>query len=287
MQFPHYVPPSRSTHVADKFHSCQPAGGNLNASSQQLEKRRKSGDEDDFRVPVFVHSGMGQNHSKNQTSTGMEKLIPFNTNHSGRLLKIQNMGDNDSKHIGSIGFNLRQNVRNQSDEDIEACVSSSDHSVRYSTNLPTREKIAKHEQKASASPSQQYRDNPATNFSILHENNIGLQQEPTTRLQSNDSGHSDGVPELMRELEKGNSPQPGSDFCSTKDCSSPNDPDIDSECRGEKTCASLLLENRDKSNDVSETSMMDSISALDISPDDVVGIIGLKHFWKARRAIVK
>lgn len=38
---------------------------------------------------------------------------------------------------------------------------------------------------------------------------------------------------------------------------------------------------------VSETSMVDSICGVDISPDDVVGIIGQKHFWKARRAIVK
>lgn len=38
---------------------------------------------------------------------------------------------------------------------------------------------------------------------------------------------------------------------------------------------------------VSETSMVDSISGAEISPDDVMGIIGQKHFWKARRAIVK
>lgn len=38
---------------------------------------------------------------------------------------------------------------------------------------------------------------------------------------------------------------------------------------------------------VSENSMVDSICGVDISPDDVVGIIGQKHFWKARRAIVK
>ncbi|KAL3844221.1 hypothetical protein ACJIZ3_001624 [Penstemon smallii] len=37
---------------------------------------------------------------------------------------------------------------------------------------------------------------------------------------------------------------------------------------------------------VSETSILDSISEQDaITPDDVVGIIGQKHFWKARRAI--
>lgn len=38
---------------------------------------------------------------------------------------------------------------------------------------------------------------------------------------------------------------------------------------------------------VSENSMVDSICGVDISPDDVVGVIGQKNFWKARRAIVK
>ncbi|KAL8504002.1 hypothetical protein ACS0TY_022654 [Phlomoides rotata] len=37
---------------------------------------------------------------------------------------------------------------------------------------------------------------------------------------------------------------------------------------------------------VSETSVVDSISRLDITPDEVVEIIGQKHFWKARKAIL-
>lgn len=51
----------------------------------------------------------------------------------------------------------------------------------------------------------------------------------------------------------------------------------------------LLSEVQEEPNAdaVSETSMVDSICGVDISPDDVVGIIGQKHFWKARRAIVK
>ncbi|KAK4792600.1 hypothetical protein SAY86_023035 [Trapa natans] len=40
------------------------------------------------------------------------------------------------------------------------------------------------------------------------------------------------------------------------------------------------------SEDASEASILDSISAMDISPDDIVGIMGQKQFWKARRAIV-
>ncbi|CAA6660942.1 unnamed protein product [Spirodela intermedia] len=36
----------------------------------------------------------------------------------------------------------------------------------------------------------------------------------------------------------------------------------------------------------SETSMADSVAGANISPDNVAGVIGPKHFWKARRAII-
>ncbi|MQM00848.1 hypothetical protein Taro_033583, partial [Colocasia esculenta] len=42
----------------------------------------------------------------------------------------------------------------------------------------------------------------------------------------------------------------------------------------------------ERNDDGSETSMVDSLSGVGISPDDVVGVIGPKHFWKARRVIV-
>ncbi|VVB10607.1 unnamed protein product [Arabis nemorensis] len=40
-------------------------------------------------------------------------------------------------------------------------------------------------------------------------------------------------------------------------------------------------------DDVSENSMVDSILSEDVSPDDIVGIIGQKRFWRARKAINK
>jgi EARLY FLOWERING 3 protein len=40
-------------------------------------------------------------------------------------------------------------------------------------------------------------------------------------------------------------------------------------------------------DDFSDDSSVEYLPGLEISPDDVVGAIGPKHFWKARRAIVK
>ncbi|KAH9616363.1 hypothetical protein KSS87_006968 [Heliosperma pusillum] len=48
----------------------------------------------------------------------------------------------------------------------------------------------------------------------------------------------------------------------------------------------LEKESIDRSDNVSETSIVDSALEFDITPDDVVDVIGRKHFWKARSAIV-
>ncbi|XP_057976898.1 protein HEADING DATE 3B [Malania oleifera] len=51
-------------------------------------------------------------------------------------------------------------------------------------------------------------------------------------------------------------------------------------------CGPLRSGDAGRNNDISDTSLIDSTSGLFISPDDVVGVIGRKQFWKARRAIV-
>ncbi|XP_016513813.1 protein EARLY FLOWERING 3 isoform X1 [Nicotiana tabacum] len=58
------------------------------------------------------------------------------------------------------------------------------------------------------------------------------------------------------------------------------------ESQEDRTCKSIQTGIVDQGDDLSETSIVESMSGTDISPDDVVGIIGLKRFWKARREIV-
>lgn len=59
------------------------------------------------------------------------------------------------------------------------------------------------------------------------------------------------------------------------------------ESQEDRTCKSIQTGIVDQGDDLSETSIVESMSGTDISPDDVVGIIGLKRFWKARREIVR
>ncbi|KAF8047731.1 hypothetical protein N665_2849s0002 [Sinapis alba] len=45
------------------------------------------------------------------------------------------------------------------------------------------------------------------------------------------------------------------------------------------------INEEEASDDVSGDSMVDSVSSTDVSPDDVVGVLGQKRFWRARKAI--
>lgn len=65
---------------------------------------------------------------------------------------------------------------------------------------------------------------------------------------------------------------------------------VDDICNGtsdDKKIRSLGQNDMDKKDKMSDVVTVDSVTGLEISPDDVVGVIGPKQFWKARRAIVK
>ncbi|XP_038712470.1 protein EARLY FLOWERING 3-like isoform X2 [Tripterygium wilfordii] len=266
--FPFHVHTSTPTNMVENFHPYQISGGNLNPPSSQLGQKKRVGDENDFRVPVFVNSGMDQCNNKTQNSSDREKHTPFTTSYSSSSVKFQNACVKDPKRVNLAGPSLRQEEKNKSDQNPEVCISSRDHSVKSATNLPIREIADGNVYEANLSPNQEYVANGDC-----------LQGESRAVLQWHDSGHGDEVIESARYLERADVSQPRSCFHS-------REPHYNSESDGDKARGLPQLRNGDKSDDTSETSMVDSMSSLDISPDDVVGIIGQKHFWKARRAIV-
>ncbi|KAK3213044.1 hypothetical protein Dsin_017750 [Dipteronia sinensis] len=265
--FPLSLPPKTPTHLAENFHAPQSAGATLSNPLPRLEQRKKAGDEDDFAVPVYVHTERGQCLSKPHNGIDRGRLSPFSQPYPGHAIKSQNVCDKDPKRSSLSDLDLRREARHQSEENPNIRFSSRDHSVKSTATLSTREKIDRTVKVASSSPSQECRDLPVSHFSRPNDNDACLQPETRAGLQPVD--HIRGRGSRLRE-----------------DHSCPNEPDIDSEHREDEICGSLQSGDREKSDDVSEISIVDSISGLDISPDDVVGIIGQKHFWKARKAIV-
>ncbi|KAM7490500.1 hypothetical protein LguiA_033421 [Lonicera macranthoides] len=187
----------------------------------RLEQKKKP-DEDDFSVPIFVQSDMGQDNSnKNSNSMDRQGLSPFSPAYSGNLTKFQ-------KGIGEHP--------NQTETT----------GPRKQTNAPIGGDSFSRSQNMGDSLRRQYRIESQVGNTI--QVGGGVANERIRGLAIDYRNSSVPVRDLQLEEQR-----------------SPNDTNGD---------------------DVSETSMLDSISGIDISPDDVVGIIGQKHFWKARKAIV-
>ncbi|GFZ08563.1 hydroxyproline-rich glycoprotein family protein [Actinidia rufa] len=223
-----------STHPAEKSYT---GYSSFNPSPRQLEQKKKL-DEEDFAVPIFVQTEIGQDHSKK--SNGVDREEP--------------------KQPVTTLSNLRQEgVRqNENPKEYMAVVEQSVRSVKSS--LP-RENIR---ESTAASLNHEFRSRSQL-LNCIDGNDVS--NEPVSGIKSAPSSNCrrDSCPE-----EQG----------------SPNNSTSDSVCGEDETCGSLRVGNADRGDDASETSMVDSVSGFDISPDDVVGIIGQKHFWKARRAIV-
>ncbi|KAK6249013.1 hypothetical protein QUC31_020578 [Theobroma cacao] len=277
MLFPSRVSLSTSTNLAEKFSTRQLGGASVNAPLARLEQR-KVRDEDDFMVPVFVNSETGHQHNKTKNGSDGEKLTPLSPTYPSRLIKLQNVFDKDPNRSSYSVVNLRKEVRDQIEESSRVC-SSRERSVKTAADLSTRENSDGHVKEANMSPDQDCGEHPASRLSRLHENDACLQQPAN-------NGCNNGA-ELMRDIDEGILSRQRSMSYSEGNHSGPDETNNDSECRGDKTCGSLQWANEDKSDNVSETSIVDSASGSDISPDDVVEIIGQKHFLKARRAIVK
>ncbi|KAK4730068.1 hypothetical protein R3W88_023056 [Solanum pinnatisectum] len=218
--FPIQHPPSR--HLADK-----PPGHNSDPSTllQQYELK-KSTEEDDFTVPIFVNSKLG--HANKSHNLDMEKLSP-----SGPVFC-------PNKELeGVTDLTLRQQ-RNGQNKENPKCT------------------LARREKTTSNSASKECRLDPQVGCTI--------------------------IPEPVKVTYDGSS-YPRKEFVSEEQLTA-NDLVNDTESQEDRAHKSLQTGNLDRGDDLSETSRVESISGTDISPDDIVGIIGLKRFWKARRAIV-
>lgn len=272
---PFHLPPSIPSQ-SEKLHTPQFDTINTISPSAKLEQRKKVGDDDDFRVPIFVNSEIGQCHRNNQSNVDRGNLTPFSPTYSGGSTKIQS----SSKKLSSAVPLLEQNVGSHNEINLK------EHSVK-SISLLTRGKIDGHVKQANVSTHQENGNHPALKHDRLHGTDACMRKEYRVGPQLEDTGHdAEVLDDHTSDMENRNTSRKRSVYNLVVGLSSPQEPNVYGEYPGDKTCGSLQAVIADRNDDASETSMVDSISGLDISPDDVVGIIGQKHFWKARRAIV-
>ncbi|XP_057959149.1 protein EARLY FLOWERING 3 [Malania oleifera] len=283
MHFPRRLIPSTPADLAERLPTGPSDGVNLDTSLAQLDQGKKVGDEDDFMVPVFVHSEMDQCYVKTQNNGDVERVSFFSSSRSCHSNEQQNACDKDLKQNAS-GLSLRQEANSKGEEN----PSSRDYMLKSATNMSTRRELDGSAKQVDASSNQEHQGHPRDNFKIFCDTDTFLQEEHKAGSKYEGIACGDGFPnEPLRDEQRGSALRMlKSDSHSGIANSNPNEPDNDGEYCGDRTHGSLQTGTVDRSDDISETSMVDSISGLDISPDDVVGIMGQKLFWKARRAIV-
>ncbi|XP_057467506.1 protein EARLY FLOWERING 3-like [Actinidia eriantha] len=249
----------RSTHPAEKSYT---GYSNFNPPPRQLEQKNKL-DEEDFAVPIFVQTEIDRDHSKK--SNGVDREEP--------------------KRPVTTVSNLRQEGISQNENPKEhiAVVEQSATSVKSSS---ARENFRGPLKQTDTSTLKEHRDCIVNSFDRLESTTSSLNHEfRATSQLLNCIDENDVSNEPVSEIKSGPSFNRRRDSC-PEELGSPNNSTSDSVYCEDETCGSLHVGNGDSGDDASETSMVDSISVFDISPDDVVGVIGQKHFWKARRAIV-
>ena len=251
--FPRQSSASTTSPWSEKSHARHLDGTNGTASIAPFERRKRERDEDDFTVPVFVQARVGKSQATIQNNTDRETVSSISSPPSGQPVEWRNMLDVSPKSNNLTDTNLGREAGNEINENKK---SGGHHGVRTvisSTNQSTRENADEPVKEAKTSSVQQYFGRSSDGEAFLH---------PKSRKDEN-------LIESTRD-------KPTSEPRCVEDNSNSN-----------RACISLQLESVDKGDDVSEISMMDSKTGLDLTPDEVVGIIGQKHFWKARKAIVQ
>ena len=249
---------------------------------EQSRQTTEAEDEDDFMVPVYDQSRMGI--SGVQNSDHKEKLSSPGPKHSDCSTILQagyEKGQNDLDLTSSSAHSRQVTNGNKVNE------KSRVHPRKSTTNLSDRGNTDGLQKETNISKDQIFQDKSNTRFDKLQDSDVRLHRHSRSNIQLDESGCVVDVVEPTRFGEVDSVP------CSRVDTHSSlkNErlivPVDNVENHVERTYSSMQVGNADKSDIVSENSMVDSLSGSEICPDDVVGIIGQKHFWKARRAIIK
>ncbi|MCL7033866.1 hypothetical protein MKW94_030445 [Papaver nudicaule] len=301
---PYYIPPPTPHHFAEEIHSRSSDCVNPKTMTRDLEQKstenanyrkpnaecssfrtryfpnsktsypNRAGDEDDFMVPTFAQPEINSGTTKHQQNVEQELRIPFSTvNSTGRVVsgtcvsssQLHNAGDKHLKRPNTTDLRSRQNSRNQDEENPAESITSRDFTEKSTSHASAGERISHPRNYVHASESR-------------HQNSLG-----------DDSGRAEDVNRQLHQgrfdggVEEVNGSRIRSQTCSRASLGNNHK---NSNKRSEDKMYSISQgRDADRNDDVSETSILDSVSSLDISPDDVVGVIGQKHFWKARKAI--
>ncbi|XP_068647376.1 protein HEADING DATE 3B isoform X2 [Aristolochia californica] len=270
-----YFPSTPPTHSTEKL--CPRTSEDLSTSKTSYGK--KYGDEDDFCVPTFVPSGAPDGLDE-ERQTPLCTINPSQAtvaaaNSARKSVKatcnsshLQDLNNKPLKRNNLSELKSRQHGRNTIDhshKDIPTNKSSND---KTSSRASSGDKIIEPSRCAKESLNESIPRDSVNKFENAGSLGQPLQDQNTDRANVLRMRSKQGIKTSLANCYR--------DLHEEENCS------MESE---ENLCGSRHVSNGER-NDDSESSMVDCVPVMEISPDDVAEIIGQKHFWKARRAIV-
>ncbi|KAG2400459.1 Protein EARLY FLOWERING 3 Nematode-responsive protein [Vigna angularis] len=268
--FPVHLPSQKPIRPVEKCHSRQSEEANLTCSLEQ----RKKVYEEDFRVPVYVHSRVGQCNDKSVETFDRKKITHTGTRYFGCSVAGQSDCERVPKQFGSS--HVRKDARCETDG-LPQVSTSKDQPLTSVRSISTRENIDTLVRQAKVTPNQEFQDCHVSKRNRFRQDDGYLRQDCGVGSQSNDIGHSGSLVQSSRKLGNGNAATANqTNLAEAINDTGHHDTGMGSLIRGGKL---------NGSDNASKISSVDNLSPVNISPDDVVGIIGQKQFWKARRAI--
>ncbi|KAL2317888.1 hypothetical protein Fmac_031764 [Flemingia macrophylla] len=281
--YPVCLPSQTPSHRAGSYINPQSDGPRSNTSSVQLKQRKKV-DEDE--IHAYIRSRVGQSNDKTLDIFKGKKFTSLGSRNLCCSVAVQNNGDKDLTQFGSVPVDTRKDVR--SGNEVHPKVSSSRQQRKmFVKNTSSGEIIDSLVMQAKVIPNQEDQDYSVPNINRLYKDNACLQQECVAGVQSNDIEDGDVLLNSTRErdMDNGNALVPKGCFHSAVNQTHPLEATIDAEYHDTGIGGTIQKGNFDGNGDVSKISTVTNSSSLIVSPDDVVGILGQKHFWKARRQI--
>ncbi|XXG64268.1 hypothetical protein AAC387_Pa05g2265 [Persea americana] len=265
-----------------------------NSSNSNNSCGKKIRYEDDFVVPTFVQSGISQGFNVN--GHGGERSTPYsayptrstaiegNSPQKSMVVAcnssvlLQNTHDKPLKEIGTTDLKVRKQKRNLSEEKPKETVAIRDRFEKSGSQPLTGKLISKPSRHVSASLNQEHHSSPINELQSRQNKNSQLYLESAGLQQENNCIYENDV------AERENASRVRSEWCSRDSLEKyPNQ--VENCVGGDEDNANESMLVGDQNDDITDTSMVDSISRFEVSPDDVVGVMGQKNFWDARREI--
>ncbi|KAK8970090.1 Protein EARLY FLOWERING 3 [Platanthera guangdongensis] len=245
--------------------------------SRKNSFKTKYEDDDDYRVPTLVHAEVVP-HSKDASLVEVSSP-PFGASNVQKYATLDSSVDvlGSSRkpiHEANATRKLSQHEKNHGAKDCSEDFSSKDHGDEYPNNPVTE--ILADSSKNSAAPTDR-----GTKTKLK---DLDKTCRQTTRL-SNESPHNGSI----IAFKSSNDPQFHENINTSNMSSELSSGSSSGNSQGsydDKVNRFGELKNTERTVEFSEASMIDSIYQMELSPDDVVGVIGPKQFWKARREIV-